>query len=192
MAKDLYATDGTLAGLGEYIDERGRAFSAFIERGSDGIPAKVPGMPDAAGLQGLSTTDPADVATMNLTLERYGVVNTPDELIEAQSDMLQRFNIGPNDPRYKAEMERLATTGSGRVLLGQSRRVSQRVETLRGINGNTNQRCVYICEGEDPCEECEPLGGTDGPYKMFVQENMAPGDRCLGGSLCQCALVPVG
>ena len=77
MPKDLYATDGTLAGLGEYVDERGRAFSAFIERGSDGIPTKVPGMPNAAELQGLSTSNPEDVATMNLTLERTGLSTHP-------------------------------------------------------------------------------------------------------------------
>jgi len=83
-------------------------------------------------------------------------------------------------------MDRFVDAQSGKALLGAARRVSQRWETYTMLEGDTSTVVIYINEGDDPCEECEPLGGLEGTYASFVEDGNLPGDRCLGGNLCQC------
>jgi len=167
----------------EWVDERGRFFSPWIERGSDGIPRTVP-VPSLQDMKGMSVGDLAS------TCERYGYVDSIDARVDMNKEFLRRFNIGPTDSRYGFEMDRLKDKQQI-AMLGQTRRLATRHETLRSIDGNLNQKLVYINESSEPCDECAPLGGQEGTYQEFAQNGMLPGDRCLGGDNCLCTTMRV-
>lgn len=172
-----------------YIDKQGRQVSPLLERGTDGIPAVIP-TPTSDDLKGFNTSDPKQVAAMSKMLNQYGVGGYDDMLNGARS-RLERFNIRPGDPRYKTELERLTTSESGRVLLDQSRRTTQRFQTLSAVDGNMDQEMIRVPEGDEPCDECVPLAGITKPLWQFIADEEAPGDRCLGGDACLCQLYPI-
>lgn len=165
------------------FDDRGRLFSPYIERGSDNIPRSV-NIPSAADMRGMSTAELSNVAS------RFGYVQGLENDMAIHAGFLQRFNIQPGDPRWDAEMGNLKDN-IGRSLLGHTRRLAQRHEQITAIGGNMNQRVIYINESEEPCDECEPLGGQEGTYAEFVAEGKLPGDRCLGGNNCLCTIMAV-
>jgi hypothetical protein len=141
-------------------------------------------------LSGFSGTNPDHVALMNEYLNSAGM-SDPVKLRQAQSKYLERFNITPDDPRYEAEMERLAENGT-RFMLGEARRVAERQQTMHEINGDLTQNVVYIAEDdENTCDECPELNGEEGPYIQLARNNMLPGDRCEGGNNCRCIIVAV-
>jgi hypothetical protein len=168
-------------GIFDYVDEDGRAFSPFIERGSDNVPKRV-GMPDLDDLRSIGTLSDEDITAMNYTLERYGFVNTPDKVLIEQTKYMELWGLDGDASRY-------AETMKGKVLLGQTRRISEKYETLVLIDGDTSTQMIYGNEGDDPCDGCLPLGGETGTYAEFVAEDMLPGSRCFGGNLCQCVLM---
>ena len=179
-----------LAEFNERVDERGRVFSPLIERGSTNVPRQVP-LPNLEDLKGFNTKDPRDIEQMSNLLGRYGFP-APDEMIEQQAQYLQGFSISPGDPRYAVEMERLRTTQSGKVLLAQSRRTQEQYTTLKAIDGDTNQECIRLAEGDEPCETCDPLDGVIKIYKEFVAADELPGgSSCQGRDFCLCSLFPV-
>ncbi len=169
---------------GVSFDDRGRMFSPFIERGSDNVPRAV-NVPTAAQLKGMSTGQLTSVAN------RFGYSNTIDEQMRIHGGFLNRFGIMQGDPRWDAEMSNLQGNIK-RSLVGHTRQLAQRHETLSAIDGKTNTEMIYINESAEPCEECEPLGGTEGTYAWFVESGNLPGDRCLGGANCLCTLSAVG
>jgi len=168
----------------EWVDAQGRFFSPWIERGSDGIPRTVP-VPTLADMKGMSVGDLAS------TCERYGYVDSIDARVDMNKEFLRRFNIGEGDPRWGPEMDRLRDKQQV-AMLGHTRRLATRHETLRGSGGDLNARFVYINESAEPCDECAPLGGTEMTYREFAENGMLPGDRCLGGDNCLCTLMRVG
>jgi hypothetical protein len=182
-AARLAILDRVLNPPGEEMGADGRFYSPWIERGSDGIPKSV-SMPSMQEMRNMNAGQLSGV------MERYGYVDSIDARIDMNKEFLRRFNIGPKDPRYALEMDRLA--GKQNIaMLGETRRLAQRHEGLRAIGGNLDQGVVYINESSEPCEECEPLGGTEGTYREFVENGMLPGDRCLGQGNCLCTVMAV-
>ena len=176
-----------LEDFGRYFDERGVLFSPLLERGSNNIPNVVPIL-SAGDLRSLRS---ANVNEHMQLLGQYGFINTPEKLVEMNSSFLSRYNIMPGDPRYQAELQRLLDSGSGRVLLEQAQRVSERFETISSLNGDMTQNCMYLAEGDGPCAECEELNGIEGSYAELLRTDRIPGARCLGGDACRCAIVPI-
>lgn len=141
-------------------------------------------------LAGFNSKDPEQVSKMSDLLISRGL-SDPVALRQAQTKYLERFNIGPSDDRYEAEMERLAENSS-RFMLGEARRIAEREQTLQEINGDLTQNVVYIAEDdENTCDECPELNGEEGTYISLAQANMLPGDRCEGGNNCRCIIVAV-
>ena len=189
---DLLDAAGMLRLYGSYVDETGRAQSPYIQRGSNNVPRTIPRMPTHSQIRNMDHRNPDDVEALSMVLYRFGLTNTPTEGIANHAKYLDRFRgLTSDDPNFTIEKLRLAEADSGRALLGQARRITQRWETLENIGGNPDQVCIYINEGDDPCEECLPLGGEEAPYSWFVTNGNLPGDRCLGGDLCQCSLTPI-
>ena len=179
--------DQTLEELGSYTDDLGRVYSSHIERGSDNVPKVVPGL-DTASLKELGTED---IGTLNNVVGKFGLTNSPEQMLDMQSSMLQAFSSRPGSPMYETDLMRLKEGMEGRVLLGQSRRVSERFETLTAIDGNMSQEMIYLNEGDDPCDGCAPLGGETMTYAEFIQNDMLPGSQCYGGDLCLCQLMAI-
>jgi len=176
--------DSVLNPPGDSMDAQGRFFSPWIERGSDGIPTSVP-MPTLAEMKGMT------VGQLNGISERYGYVDTPDSAIDINKGYLARYNISKStDPaKYAREMDRLVANNQ-RAMLGHTRRLAQRHEQLSAIGGNVNQRVMIINESDEPCEECEPLGGLEDTYRNLVANNQIPDEVCLGS--CMCTVMRVG
>jgi len=148
-------------------------------------------MPTLADLKGFSSKNPDDVAEMSAMLQRFGFPS-PDKMVEQQAQYLANFDIRPGDPRYKRQMELLATSQSGRVLMAQARRTQEQYQTLKAVEGDTTVLMIRLAEGDNPCELCEPLDGEIKTYREFVADNQLPGgSSCLGGDNCLCTLTPV-
>ena len=179
--------DQTLEDLGSYTDDLGRVHSPFIDRGADNVP-KVAPLLDTAGLKELGTED---IGELNYTIGKYGLTNSPEQMLDMQASMLQSFTARPGSPMYETDLMRLKEGMEGRVLLGQSRRVSERFETLTAIDGDMNQMMIYLNEGDDPCDGCAPLGGETMTYAEFIQNDMLPGSQCYGDDLCRCQLMAI-
>ena len=168
---------------GDEMGVDGRFYSPWIERGSTGIPQSVP-MPSMAEMRNM------DAGQLSGVMERYGYVDSIDARIDMNKEFLRRFNINKGDARWDDEMARLKDKQQI-AMLGQTRRLATRHETLRSIDGKLNQKMVYINESSEPCDECAPLGGQEGTYQEFAQNGMLPGDRCLGGDNCLCTTMRV-
>jgi len=162
----------------------GRFYSPYIERGNDNVPRSVP-MPSAADLRGMDTDARYEA------LSRLGYIKPAEQEMDMQRRYLERFNITKDDPRFDEEMKRLGGAERKQHLLAASRRAMERQETMVALDGDTSKDTIYLNEGDDPCEECEPLDGEIMPYAERVAEGKMPGDRCLGGDLCLCVLMVV-
>ncbi len=142
-------------------------------------------------LSGFDPNNKLDIAKLNDILASRGL-GDPRQLRGAAAEFLQRHNIQPGDPQWDIEMERLTNgAASRRVALGEARRAAEREQAIRAARGNMNQNFVRVAEGDDPCEECEPLNGEEGTLEELGKDNMLPGDRCLGGNACLCVLIAV-
>ena len=175
--------DEELIPPGVSYDDAGRLFSPFIERGADEIPRAV-NVPTNAALRGMTTDELAGVAN------RFGYLDTYEARVQIHSGFLARYNIHPGDPRWEDEMGRLEDN-IGRSLLGHTRRLATRHETLTAIGGDTETMMIRIAESDEPCDECEPLAGIEDTYAGFVSSGTMPGDRCLGGGNCLCTLMEI-
>lgn len=178
-------SDTLLADLNDYVDGAGRQYSPFLERGADNVPARLP-VPDVDDLRAFGIGDPK---VMNAVLQRYGLSNTPDKLLEEQSKYLERFNARTGSALYDTQRLDLMSNMEGRILLGQARRVSQRYETLVLLDGDYSKRVIYVAEGDAPCDGCAPLAGTIGTAAELQGEGIWPGEQCLGGDQCLCQIM---
>jgi hypothetical protein len=176
--------DSVLNPPGDSMGPTGTFYSPWIERGSDGVPHSVP-MPTMADMRRMTTGELSGVC------ERYGYTTTWDNAIDVNKGYLARFNISKSaDPaKYAREMKRLKVNGQ-RAMLGHTRRLAQRHEQLSAIDGNVNQRMMIINESDEPCEECEPLGGYEDTYRNLVADGKIPDEVCLGS--CMCTMMRVG
>jgi len=125
---------------------------------------------------------------LNGICERYGYTETWDSTIDINKGYLARYNISKSkDPaKYAREMERLRVNNQ-RAMLGHTRRLAQRHEQLSAIDGNLDQRMMIINESDEPCPECEILGGLVDTYRNLVANGQIPDEVCLGA--CQCSVV---
>lgn len=164
-------------------DVAGRFHSPALERGADGIPTNIP-LPTPAEMKDLSTGQLYDLSS------RYGYIDPLENRVAIAQSRLASFNIRPGDARYANAMAKLEEDMKP-ALLGNARKMATRHETLRAVNGNMDQTMVYLNESDEPCEECEPLGGMEKTYSEFVADGDMPADRCLGGSNCLCTLMAV-
>ena len=159
--------------------------SPVIERGSDNIPRSVP-LPSKAQMKSLSLGQMYDLSSS------YGYIDTPENRVQAADAYLRGFGYDPSDKaRWNRAMARLRENMRP-AMLGTSRRMATRHETLRAVDGNLSQEMIYINEADEPCEECDPLGGMIKTYAEFIDDGDLPSDRCLGGSNCLCTLMRVG
>jgi hypothetical protein len=133
-----------------------------------------------------------DIGELYQVSSRYGYIDTPENRTQAASQYLRGFNITKegDEERYNNAMARLRENMRP-AMLGNSRRMATRHETLRAVDGNMNQLMVYINEADEPCGECFPLGGLEKTYGEFVQDGDLPADRCIGGSNCLCTMMAV-
>lgn len=188
QAADEMATstllDSVLNPPGDSMGPDGRFYSPWIERGSDGIPSAVT-MPTLPDMRGMTTGE------LNGVCERYGYVPTWEGNIDIQKGYLARYNISKSvdEKKYNREMNRL-TENNQRAMLKHTRRLAQRHETLSALDGNVNQRVVIVNESDEPCEECEALGGHEDTYRNLVADGKIPDEVCLGA--CMCTLMRVG
>jgi hypothetical protein len=136
-------------------------------------------------------SDPRDVAFISKLYEAY-TGKTGIEERRAAAKWLERFNITTRDARYEREFERLIEQGaSARSVLAEERRAAERAELVQSSGGDLDMNAVYVNEGPDPCEECQPLNGEMMTIREFDDAGMMPGDRCLGGDNCRCILIPI-
>jgi len=190
---DLLDAVGILRLYGSYVDPvSGKAYSPYITRGSNNVPRTIPRMPTADDLRNVDHNTPEGMEAISLVLHRFGLFSTPAAALESHASSLDRFTgLTSGTANFEAETLRMAQAESGRRMLGQARKVSQRYETLSNLQGNMQQNVMYVCEGDDPCDGCLPLAGTEGPYSRMVADSIVPTEQCLGGDLCMCQLVPV-
>ena len=165
-----------------WVDEAGRFYSPFIERGQDGDVASVP-IPSLEDLNKLSADELAVVAG------RFGWQDTWDNKLSAMDEQLRAFGYDPGNPEAYARAMGRMQVSEEKALLGVARRMSQRYETLEAMGGDLDKMMIYVNESVTPCEECERLGGMVKTYREFLADGDMPGDRCLGGNNCMCALM---
>lgn len=179
-----------VADFGIYLDAAGRQYSPFVERLEDGTIdlVEVPSPHQLA-----MPENPRDVSDLDTKAQRFFENRSPDVEMQQREVFLRRYNITPDDKdRWSREMNRLRTSQRGRIRLELSRRYAERYETLINFEGlSPNQDSVYIAEGDNPCEECEPLAGDIMPLSERISGGYMPGDRCLGGDACMCGVSPV-
>lgn len=155
----------------------------------EGRQTNVRGLPPET-IQTFNRNDPEQVAAMSRIMDIY-TGRSPIDAREATAKWLERFNIKADDPRFEAEFERLLDAGaSNRAVLAESKRIAERAELITMTGGELGTKCVYVNEGPDPCEECEPLNGIVLTLGEFEAQGLMPGDRCLGGDNCLCQLIP--
>lgn len=185
----LFDDGMSLDQFGAYLDEAGRAWSPFLERGETGIPelARVPSPHELT-----VPRTPEQSAEMDRLVHRYMNGRTPDVEMKARAQFLTRYGITPGDPRWAVEQDRLMNGQRGRIQVGMARRLTERYETLSAAGGDMAAMTIYIAEGDDPCEECIALAGEEMPLGERIAEGLMPGDRCLGGDACQCGIGVVG
>lgn len=165
------------------------ALESFVELGPDGFPI-FNRLPTVDGIAAIVPTSKEGMAT----LHRYQALlghESPETIRLAQVKYLERFNITPTNPLYKQQLANLANeANANKVLVATSRRITEQAQTMEMVNGDTSQEMIRIAEGPDPCENCISLNGETGTYKYFVDNNMRPGDQCVGGGNCLCQLIP--
>ena len=190
---DLLDAVGILRLYGSYVDPiSGKAYSPYITRGSNNVPRTIPRMPTADDLRNVDHNTADGMEAISLVLHRFGLFPTPAAAMESHASSLDRFTgLTSGTANFDDETLRMAQAESGRRMLGQARKVSQRYETLSNLQGDMTQEVMYVCEGDDPCKGCLPLAGKSGPYRVMVAAGRVPSERCFGGDLCMCQLVPV-
>jgi hypothetical protein len=178
--------------LGQFLDfvsQDGRQFGPFIQR--EGGTIERANVPSQAALRNMSSKDPEDMAQIQQLLRRFDRDSNRVRL-DAQKRFLSGFGITSDDPRYRAEMQRLGKAQGGRALLAEARRTSEKYETAIAAQGDPNQMFIRVAEGPAPCELCEDSTGTEGTYRELAAQGLLPGgSSCLGGDLCLCSLVPI-
>lgn len=171
--------------FGAYLDQAGRAWSPFLERGETQIP-ELARMPSPHELTVPRT--PEQSAEMDRLVHRYMNGRTPDVETKARAQFLTRYGITPGDPRWEREQDRLANGQRGRIQIGMARRLTERYETLSAAGGDMTAESFYIAEGEDPCDECVREAGKSMPLGERISAGLMPGDFCLGQDACQCGI----
>lgn len=162
----------------------------IVSIGADGIPVFTR-MPTVDEIARIKPTDPEGMEVL-YRLQSYLGLSSPDAMRQANVEYLNRFNITPSSPLYAQRLNDLNNeVNSNKVLVGATRRITQQAETATMLE-NKDKVCIYINEGESPCTSCEPIGGTVEKYSWFVENNLLPGDQCLGGNSCLCRLLASG
>ena len=157
--------------------------------GADGIPQFIEPI-DLDALKKVKPSDAKGVAQLHEYLRIYGL-NDANNIRMKQMQYLQRFNITPDDPNFKAALARLVgESNSGRTVVAMARRASESAQTIEAIDGNMGKEVMYVNE-DDPCDECLALNGITEPVTWFMANNAMPSDRCLGKDNCKCDFVPV-
>jgi hypothetical protein len=160
----------------------------IVKIGSDGFPV-FKRFPTVAELGRIKPSDPEG----QIVLHRMQAIlghESAEQIRRAQIKYLERFNITPNSPLYAQRLNDLnKSVNSSKVLTATARRTSQQMQTATMLEGKDKQ-CIYINEGIEPCESCLFLNTEQGTYSYFVENNLRPGDQCLGGDNCLCQLVP--
>lgn len=168
--------------LNEWLD-------GIVKLDKNGIPVfiRIPTVAEIASIK------PTDLEGMNVLykLQSYLGLKSPEAMRQANVKYLERFNILPSNPLYAQRLADLTTeVNSNRVLTATSRRITEQAQTETMLQGE-DKICVYVNEGDNPCDSCLFINGETEKYSWFVSNNMRPGDQCLGGDNCLCVLVPI-
>jgi hypothetical protein len=164
-----------------------------VEIGANGKPTFIETI-DPDVLKNLLPSNPDDMALLYKYRRLYNY-ESPTDIRKSKIQFLARFNITPDQPGYADAFLQLSEeVNSNKVLVGNARRVSQKMQMVESANGSNEQEAIYINDNDDPdgiCANCLALGGTQETIQWFVDNNAMPGDRCLGGDSCLCILVPI-
>ena len=146
-------------------------------------------IPTVDELHAIKPTD-AEGMEVLFKLQSYLGLKSPDAMRQANVKYLERFNITPSNPLYQQKLEELnSQVNSNRVLTATSRRITEQAQTLTMLEGK-DKHCIYVNEGDDPCDYCLYEGGTEGLYSYFVANDLLPGSQCAGGDSCLCVIIP--
>jgi hypothetical protein len=163
------------------------AFDPRVIIGPDGFPIFIEPIP-VEELRALDPNNPDDVARAHEYMALYGWEN-PNQLRLRAGKALADFTVDPSSPNYIAQVDQVAAQVSGNTaVIAAARRAAEAQSTNAQAGGDYMQMCTYVTEDE-PCPQCDALGGTHEPYAWFVANNARPGDQCYQGSSCRCDLV---
>ena len=172
-----------MAALKEWLD-------GIVTIGSDGLPVFTR-IPTVAEIAKIVPTDPEGMEVL-FKMQSYLGLASPDQMRQANVQYLNRFNITPSSPLYAQRLNDLnKEVNSNATVTATARRVTQQMQTATMLDGD-DRVCVYVNEGDAPCDSCLFLNGEVGKYSYFVDNNLRPGEQCLGENRCLCQLIPHG
>lgn len=163
----------------------------FISPGlQKGLPPAQYRLPNFEDMRVLAQS-PEGQARLLQTLEHYGVTPSMNRMKVMAGKYIERMTDKTGDA-FKAAVEELVNGESKRSLIGMNREIAQQYSSLRAIEGNIDQKMVWVSEGDDHvCEECDARSGEIQTWVQWQTEG-PPGSRtCLGGSYCRCDLLPI-
>ena len=167
--------------LSEWLD-------GIVKIDENGFP-KFIRIPTVDEIKLIKPTDPDGMETL-FKMQSYLGLKSPESMRQTNVKYLERFNITPSNPLYQQKLDNLnSQVNSNKVLTATSRRVTEQAQTVTMLEGQ-DKHCIYINEGDAPCDSCLFLNGEQGLYSYFVSNNLLPGDQCYGGDNCLCILVP--
>jgi hypothetical protein len=170
-----------------FIDPNNQFVTPGLKKGLPPAQYKLPNIEEMR----LWSQTPEGRARLAAVLEQYGVTNSMNHMKTLASDYVQRMT-GLTGEDYKRAVNELITSETRRGALGMNREIAQQYSSLRAIEGNINQRMIWVSEGDDhTCEECDARAGEIQTFTEWQAEG-PPGSRvCLGGSYCRCDLLPI-
>jgi len=172
-----------------YVDEENRFITPGLKHGDHPEAFRLPTKEELAVLW----ETPEGQAQAWLLLEHYGITPSMNHMKVLAQDYVTRMTMySSNSDQFKAAVDDLVEKGSRRAALGMSRSMAQQFSSLREIDGNVDQRMVWVDEGDDhTCAECSARAGEIKTWQEWQDEG-PPGSRvCLGGAYCRCDLVPI-
>lgn len=170
------------------LDYRGRLDSPHIVRG--GAEPMARRLPNITKLHPLQLSD----AELLEVLEAYGVLNPGPIWRQQTAGWLSRlWNLAPNSPRVRAELDRLAGEIGGPGLLETARHVERQYATQAAVGDNPEQNLIRIPEDFEAsrlCDACAELAGEEGTLEYHQKIGMPGAASCYGGERCRCQLFP--
>ena len=135
-----------------------------------------------------------DAENYFFVLEQYGVL-PPMPVLRAQAgEYVTRMTQYARDgAEWQRALEDLVSRESKRGMLGLSRRISERWSTLEMIDGNEQQKLIWLYEDDEAsCENCAQYAGQIHTFAEWEAMGVSPGSAvCQGGDYCRCDRVAV-
>ncbi len=173
--------------------------SAFVQEWLDGWVSIDPrtGFPvfkrnlTVREISSILPTNPDGLAQLHHMRVFLGMENA-NTILQKQTKYVERFiNITKDNPLYNQQLNAMVNdVNSNRVIVANARRVTERLQTSTAFGNDPDRKGVYVNEGEKPCDPCLALNGEVATQQEFTDNNMRPGDQCLGADNCLCIIIP--